>query len=314
MKRRNRNQRRKSTARRSLRTTGPRAFGSRQRVIRASGVDYFAECGLNFSAGSLTAENGFLINLGPPSQPTPVGTATGIEGTYVPVCPGLLSVRSQRIGDNYYEYMVHRVRLNYRPLVKSVNTTMTFTDNNASGTLYPFPDWRGVIAWSADPFYNGTTFTFNEALAQSNSKFVMLSEPWTFGFTPEPKWLYQPSVANDYELAASLGDLRTMFAGNILTLLSANTHVPVTRTGTDASALAVPLGDIWIEWDISFRYPADPDLTGPALSMRERLALMQSISSVRSTAAKRVVKEEKKDDSSKKSLMTVAESKKGFFF
>ncbi len=132
--------------------SGRQEVGTRQKVVSASGTDDFATVGVTFQSGSLSPEPGVLISTVTNGA---VGDLTGVAGTYMPVAPGTLGERLRRLGDCYSEYRVRRILVKHRPLVNTVNTQTTATENNTSGNKFFSPDFSAVVGWTQDPEYWG---------------------------------------------------------------------------------------------------------------------------------------------------------------
>ncbi len=93
-----------------------------------------------------------------------------------------------------------------------------------------------------------------------------MSRPWTFNIRPQQGWKFQPVPTENISVANTMGDLRTMFTGNLVLLWNDTSNLPIGRAGTSSSALYVKTGSLEIDWEFDFRYPADPDVTGPSVA------------------------------------------------
>ncbi len=263
--------RNRRTRRRNNNAGNSRSFevGVRQKVARLSGTDDLATAGVTFPINSTTPSAGFIIQTTTTGR---IGDTTGINGTYIPVAPGTIGQRVASLGDCYSEYRVRRLRVRYKPLVSTVNTQTTSVLNSMTGAKFYTSDFSAVVGWVQDPEYVGSIMTPSEVLNYS-AKRVDMSRPWSFVVRPRDTWKYQPTPSDNFSTANSLGDLRTMFTGNLLFLWNVAANLPITRTGTTSGGpLDVQTGSLEIDWEIDFRYPADPDLTSPSVSVNPVMA------------------------------------------
>ncbi len=295
---RNRTRRNNNVKRGGMQNNGPRSaeIGTRQKVARLSGTDDMATVGVTFPINSTTPSPGFIIRT---TTTGLIGDTTAISGTYVPVAPGTLGERLASLGDCYSEYRVRRLRLRHRPLVSTVNTQTTETLNATAGDKFLTPDFTAVVGWVQDPEYTGSIMTPSEVLNYS-AKRVDMAKAWSFVVRPRDTWKYQPVPSDNFSTANSSGDLRTMFTGNLLFLWNDANNLPVIRTGSaSGGGLYVQTGSLEIDWEIDFRYPADPDLTTPTVALTPVMAAQLFLK--RARVSKHV--EEKKEN-----LTTVSSS------
>lgn len=237
-----------------------------QRIVRLFGREEFGNAGVIFPGGSASPYPGIFTDTLQNGFST--GSATDIQGVYVPISPGTLAVRLANLSDCYTQSRLRRAVLRYRPFIRTVDATNTTAFNNSFGVVPYTAEWTAAVGWVEDPIQTYVSATPSE-LMQSGAKWVDMGRPWSLTINPKRKeWKYQSSPSNVIPTPSSdWGTLRTMFNGNIVGMWKDGDNLPATRTGTLTNALYVRLGSLEIEWAYDFQFPIDPDLTGPTVSL-----------------------------------------------
>lgn len=264
-------------------------------VSRMRGNDFCCRVGVTFPAGSTTAEVGFLTLLFTGAD---LGSTSGINGGYLPIAPGLMGKRAQNVADLFSQYRLKSVTYRYRPNMTTTNTTTSYTTSSAGPAVIPsVPSWDAVVGVSQDPVFGGS-YTASEALSLANAKIVDLAKPWSITFRPsqQQEWKYMNVPINSVGLGESNADLRSQFAGVLVTLWSDNTAAgafPFTRTGTPTSEVDFDIGTLWTSWDFDFRYPQDPDVDQPGPLVQPTIAYLRLSKKIKNKQRE----DEKKEDS-----------------
>jgi len=239
---------------------------------------------VSFDDKSNSPSPGLVTNL---STTGNIGVATGIDGLYVPICPGVLRVRCAAIFQCYAQYKIQSVRLKHIPKMTGIVATTSLGVDatgvvnyaGTSGNHDVNTDWTAAVGWVRDPAFSDT-FSVDEVI-QSGGKIVNMSKPWSITIKPKCGWFFQTIPSDSFALTSESGTLRTQFCGQLNMIWNDVANLPITRSATNTGALYVSTGKILAMWKIKGRYPIDPDSLGLSPSPEKRMAAIQKFTTLR---------------------------------
>lgn len=283
-----------NTKRRKRGRRGGRGNGGSglNRIVTISGTEDFATMGLSWNSGETVPYLGAVTG---GTTISDIGVITGIEGKYVPVAPGVFGRRILNIADNFAEYRIMKLLLDYKPIqpfantltatASSVSNAINYTATGytgsaivdsagpleAGGTWDIAPDWTVAVGYQDDPSFQGS-YTASE-IVYADGKWVNMLKPWNFRPKIRRRWLFMPSPPDGFSVASDLGTLRTQYMGQLNFMWRFGTDgstTPVELQANAQAALYLNVGTLRATWTCQFRCPIDPDVTNPGVSLVDR--------------------------------------------